>query len=101
MVCYIVPLAATLIGVTRRRALSRHDAHGLWLNIMLLGASLFGVIDHFWNGELFLISANWVLDLALGGTITLGVFASWGVVVNKEKLVYPFRFIGRRTGISS
>ncbi len=77
MVCYIVPLAATIAGTLGRKAFRKEDAHSLWLNIMLLGGSLFGLIDHFWNGQLFMISANWAMDLALGGTITTGIFAGW------------------------
>ncbi len=101
MVCYIVPLAATIIGTLTRKSLGKHGAHGFWLNIMLLGGALFGVIDHFWNGELFLISANWMLDLALGGSITAGIFVSWGVIVSKDRLLEPLRFINRRIGIYS
>lgn len=99
MVCYIVPLAATLMGVAGRRALSKHDAHSLWLNIMLLGGSLFGLIDHAWNAELFLFGANWMFDLALGGTITLGIFACWGLVVYHGSLMNEMRMLSRRIGL--
>jgi hypothetical protein len=99
MVCYIVPLAATLAGIMGRKALKKEGSHGFWLNLMLLGGALFGVIDHFWNGELFLIGTNWVADIALGGTITAGILASWGVIVYKERLSEPFRFLTRVTGI--
>jgi hypothetical protein len=100
MVCYIVPLVATILGTAHSKASDRHSVKEFWLNIMLLGGALFGLIDHFWNGQLFLISANWFLDLALGGTITLGIFASWGIIVSKDRLLEPLKFINRRIGIS-
>jgi len=86
MVCYIVPLIATFIVYAKRKMGKSGGVHGFWLNIMLLGAALFGGIDHLWNGELFLISANWMMDLALGVTITAAVFGSWGVIVYKENI---------------
>ena len=101
MVCYIVPLAATVVGVIHRKSMNKHDANGFLLNIMLLGGALFGVIDHAWNGELFLLGANWFMDMALGGTITLGIFASWGVIAFKDRLFNPLRTINRRIGIIS
>ena len=98
MVCYIVPLVATIIGSARRKSSGSHEAKGLWLNIMLLGGAVFGLIDHAWNAELFLLSSNWMLDLALGVTITSGIFVSWGVIAFKERLQVPLRFFSRRTG---
>ncbi|NIP40958.1 MAG: hypothetical protein GTN39_05580 [Candidatus Aenigmarchaeota archaeon] len=97
MVCYAVPLAATILLAIRRRISIKKTKEGLWLNLLLLGGSLFGAIDHFWNGELFLIGANWVADLSLGVTITLGTFAVWGIIVfrnNPSKL----RILSRRAG---
>ncbi len=99
MVCYIVPLVATIMAFAYGKASGSHDAKGLWLSIMLLGGALFGLIDHAWNAELFLVSSNWMLDLALGATITTGIFASWGVIAYKERLLVPLRMISRRTGI--
>ena len=99
MVCYIVPLLATMAGAVHRKSMHKHDANSLWLNIMLLGGALFGVIDHAWNGELFLVGANWFMDMALGGTITLGIFASWGVIAFKDRLFNPLRILNRRIGL--
>ena len=98
MVCYAVPLAALLITAFRRKLLKKTDVEGFWLNLLLLGGALFGVIDHFWNGELFLLGPNILTDLALGTTITGGTFAAWGVIVFREKIA-KFRFLSRRTGI--
>ncbi len=47
---------------------------------MFLGASVFGTIDHFWNGEFFMLNANWFSDIILGATITLGITAVWGIL---------------------
>ena len=99
MVCYAVPTAALLISVIRRKALRKTDVQGFWLNLLLLGGALFGVIDHFWNGELFLISANWFMDLSLGFTITAGIFVAWGLVVHRERLISSASQIERKTGI--
>jgi hypothetical protein len=98
MVCYIIPLATGLVTAARRKALHRKDNEGFWLSLMFAGASVFGVIDHLWNGELFLIGPNIVSDLALGAVITTGVFASWGVLVRKETITQKFAFF-RKTGI--
>jgi hypothetical protein len=53
---------------------------------MLYGGALFGVIDHFWNGELFLISKNIVSDLLLGVVITASVLVAWGAMVVLSRL---------------
>jgi hypothetical protein len=99
MVCYAVPLAATIIVSLKRLASRKKTPEGFWLNLLLLGGALFGVIDHFWNGELFLIGPNIFTDLALGVTITAGIFVAWGTIVFREKITYSFRFLSRRTGI--
>jgi len=75
--CYTVPLAAAIITTIRGR--QKKDTKLQWLNLMLYGGTLFGVIDHLWNGELFLISASWVKDIALGFVITAAIFAGWGI----------------------
>ncbi|MFH1978009.1 MAG: hypothetical protein ABIJ92_01660 [Candidatus Aenigmatarchaeota archaeon] len=86
MVCFIVPLIATIIGFTGRKVFNKKGSHGFWLNIMLLGGAVFGGIDHLWNGELFIIGTNWLMDLALGGAITGGIVASWGIISFKDKI---------------
>jgi hypothetical protein len=52
-----------------------------WLMLMFYGGSLFGVIDHLWNGELFLVSENWVKDAILGVVITIVIVLTWGIVL--------------------
>ena len=98
MVCYIVPLVATMVGAVTRKSLHKSDSNGFLLNIMLLGGALFGVIDHAWSGQLFMFGANWLMDMALGGTITMGIFATWGVIAFKERLFEPVRSFNRMIG---
>jgi len=57
-----------------------------WLNLMFYGAGLFGVIDHLWNGELFLISENIVSDLLLGVSITVLTVIAWAVLVRYSRV---------------
>ena len=98
MVCYTIPLIATLIVTIRRRTLRRKDPEGFWLNLLLLGGSLFGVIDHLWNGELFLVGPNIVSDLMLGFAITGGIFVTWGIIAFRERIT-KLRFLSRRMGL--
>jgi len=99
MVCYILPLAATIILAGLRKRGIGAGTHVFWLNIMMLGGALFGTVDHLWNGELFMIGANFMSDIALGGTITVAIFGGWGVIVYRGQLVQPFRMFLQRTGI--
>jgi hypothetical protein len=55
------------------------------LNLMLYGASMFGVIDHLWNRELFLISENVAKDLLLGVVITAAIFGGWAWSVTRKR----------------
>jgi hypothetical protein len=82
MTCYIIPLLATLAHYGMRKkipALGADPKQG-WLTMMLGGASVFGVIDHLWNGELFLVSPNMMWDLMLGTVITAAVVGLWALV---------------------
>lgn len=75
MVCYIVSLAALILvhvaGKTKKHFYDKQ------LELLLLGGATFGVVDHLWNGELFLISDNWFWDAALGFVITASIFLVW------------------------
>jgi predicted outer membrane lipoprotein len=88
MVCYAVPLVAALIhsGMRKKVTSWKHSTHHLWLGLLLAGGALFGVVDHLWNGELFLVGDNIVLDLMLGLTITVVIFAAWGIIVALDKI---------------
>ena len=75
--CYAVSLAAAL---TTSAIYAKSKDSKIWgLNLMLWGGALFGVIDHLWNKELFLISKDIVNDLLLGLVITLAIFFVWGL----------------------
>ena len=56
-----------------------------WLMLMFYGGALFGVIDHRWNGELFLFSKDWLKDLSLGVVITGVILVTWGIILSLAK----------------
>ncbi len=80
--CYTIPTITAII-VSFIRKPNRPDI--TWLKLLLFGAAIFGLIDHLWNGELFLIGKNPVKDIALGITITAVTFAVWGIIVAVAK----------------
>jgi lipoprotein signal peptidase len=77
--CYVFPAASAVVTsfIWRRNKTSKT----WWLSLMLYGGALFGVIDHLWNGELFLISANWIKDSLLGVVITAGTILAWSAIL--------------------
>ena len=99
MVCYIIPTTAAIIEYIRNRKIKEKTPHKNWLNLMFLGGALFGIIDHLWNGELFLISTNWVSDLTLGFTITVGIIGSWELIISTPKIMDSMRSFAYRLGI--
>ena len=99
MVCYIIPTTAAIIEYIRNRKIKEKTPHKNWLNLMFLGGALFGIIDHLWNSELFLISANWVSDLTLGFTITVGIIGSWELIISTPKIMDSMRSFAYRLGI--
>ena len=82
--CYAGPLAAA--AVTTAIWAKTKSEKIWWLNLMFWGGALFGVIDHWWNGELFLISEHIVKDLLLGVVIVAGILISWGILVARRKI---------------
>ena len=81
--CYTVPLAGAM--VTSLAWGRTKSVKTWWLALMFYGGALFGVVDHFWNGELFLISENTVKDLLLGVTITGLILLTWGIMLIVSK----------------
>ncbi|MFC1667710.1 hypothetical protein ACFL0P_07650 [Candidatus Omnitrophota bacterium] len=82
--CYTAPLiGAVVTSIAWKKTKS---VKVWWLNLMFYGGALFGVIDHLWNGELFLISENIVSDLLLGVTIAAIILVSWGATVVWSKI---------------
>lgn len=78
MVCWIVPLMAAVITSVVWGAQKKGPA-GWWLNLLLYGGAMFGVVDHLWYGELFLIGEAPLMDLLLGATITGVITGGWGI----------------------
>ncbi len=80
--CYVIPLGSAMVVtvLSRRNNYPRLAS----LNLMLWGAAIFGVLDHLWHGELFLISPNTGKDLLLGATITVFIFAVWLILPNRK-----------------
>ena len=77
--CYAAPLVGAVVtSVAWKRTKS---VKTWWLSLMFYGGALFGVIDHWWNGELFLISENIASDLLLGVVIAGAILAVWGIAV--------------------
>lgn len=81
--CYAVPVVGAV--VTSVVWSKTKDVKVWWLNLLFLGGAFFGVIDHWWNGELFLISENIVKDLMLGVVISAVILLSWGIMVAVSK----------------
>lgn len=90
MVCYAVPAAAAIIhGIIKRKNPKwKNNEQHRWLGLLLTGGSIFGIVDHLWNGEIFLIGKNIFSDIALGFVITLAIFGVWFIyaVLCKEKI---------------
>lgn len=82
--CYTIPLTGAIVTsfVWRRK----REVKIWWLNLLFYGGALFGVIDHLWNGELFLISENIVKDLLLGVVITVSLVVCWVVILALSKV---------------
>ena len=93
MVCYAVPTVAAIVhGIIRKKKISwKGNMQHLWLNLLLAGGAIFGLVDHWWNGELFYIGDNVVLDLLLGVAITVSIYIVWGIFViyTKSKTKEP------------
>lgn len=83
--CYIVPTIAAIATtlVWKKKA----NLKLFWLLLMFFGGSLFGIVDHLWNGELFLVSENWVKDLGLGVVITGVIILAWGIISALAKTI--------------
>ena len=82
--CYTAPLVGAIVTSV---AWGRTKSVKIWwLSLMFYGGALFGVIDHWWNGELFLISENIVSDLLLGVVITTLILVGWGITVFFSKI---------------
>ncbi len=77
--CYIGPTAAAIVTTFIWK--KNGSLKTWWLMLLFYGGSLFGIIDHLWNGELFLISENWIKDLTLGAVITVATILAWASIL--------------------
>ena len=77
-------MAALILFIARK---IRHSKdRNLWLlNIIFAGGAVMLVIDHWINGELFLMGENIGFELSLGAAMTLGAAAFWAIVIVSEK----------------
>ena len=82
--CYTAPLVGAVVATVAWK--KTKSVKVWWLTLMFYGGALFGVIDHLWNGELFLISKDIVGDLLLGVAITAIILISWGITVIYSKI---------------
>ena len=82
--CHAVPAAASV--VTTVLWCKGKDQKIGQLNLMFYGATIFGAIDHLWNGEFFLISPNIAQDLLKGVVISATVLAVWSAGLMWEKM---------------
>ncbi len=87
MTCYIIPLVAAIVhyGLRKKVGAWKNNSHHLWLSFFLAGGAIFGVTDHLWNGELFLMGENILWDLMLGVTITAIILTVWAISIVLEK----------------
>jgi len=81
--CYVAPLIGA--GISSGMWRKTRSVKLWWLSLMFYGGALFGVIDHLWNRELFLISENIVSDILLGISITIITVIVWGILVAMAK----------------
>ncbi|MFH0739469.1 MAG: hypothetical protein V2A59_06440 [Candidatus Omnitrophota bacterium] len=77
--CYLGPTTAAILTTFVWK--SKKTLRLFWLMLMFYGGSLFGVIDHLWNGELFLVSKDWVKDAILGVVITVATLLAWRIIL--------------------
>jgi len=93
MVCYVVPAIVAIVhhGLRKSKTSWKKSTNHLWLSLLLAGGAIFGIVDHIWNGELFLFGENLFLDLLLGVTITVAIVVSWFVIItlNKSTIIKP------------
>jgi len=97
MVCYVIPAVAAVAHYGLRKSIAswKNNGNHLWLSLLLTGGAIFGVVDHLWNGELFLFGENLILDLLLGITITVSIVIGWFVILalNKTTVQKPAKQI--------
>lgn len=83
--CYIVPLTIILIINGLQKYKKIFITHLDRLNLLMFGGVTMLIVDHLWNGELFLVGPNTVRDLALGFAMSGVIIIAWTLNVLVEK----------------
>lgn len=95
MVCYAVPTVAAIAHIVMRKNITswKESTQQIWLSLLLVGGAIFGIVDHWWNGELFLIGENLTSDILLGIAITIAIVVIWTVifVLDRTKTKKPVK----------
>ena len=67
MVYYVVYIVAAIVHFILRRNISgwKESIGHFWLSLLLVGSAIFRVVDHWRNGELFLIGKESLNDIML------------------------------------
>ncbi|MFH1316258.1 MAG: hypothetical protein ABII01_01960 [Candidatus Woesearchaeota archaeon] len=90
MGCFLIPTAAMifhfLLGKNNEK-IGKYR-HSSTLSYLFLGGAIFGIVDHWFNGELFLLSSNLIEDMILGITITLVILIIWSSIVVYDMIVH-------------
>ena len=84
MTCYVVPAVAFIshsIMRKKNKSIALRSDHKA-LNLLFAGASIFGLVDHAWNRELFAFGPGIWTDLLLGLTITATIIGVWMIAKN-------------------
>jgi hypothetical protein len=77
--CHVGPLSGAIVASLLWKRIKSIKV--FWLTLLFWGGALLGVIDHLFNGELFLIPEDVAQDLSLGTIITVSILLVWGTVV--------------------
>jgi hypothetical protein len=74
-------LGAAICMQGLRTKINRRIPHANILSLLLWGGTIALVVDHFMNGELFLLSSNFLWDIFVGIGMTVAIIAIWGAYV--------------------
>ena len=82
--CYAEPLLGAAISAFAWK--KTKSVKVFWLMLMFCGGTMFGLIDHLWNGELFCLPKELVSDLLLGAVISISILIVWTALVLASKV---------------
>jgi hypothetical protein len=85
MVCYSIVLGAAIAVHSRRNRMSDMLPQIGVLSLLLWGGATALIIDHFLNGELFMIGGDILWDLFVGVAMTAIIFVIWSIYVMVKK----------------